>query len=98
MNLTDLDLDVKNLTNDFPEDETNSFLYLRGHRADEGATTYTMWCGDKNNLSIAILGLMERDEDMIEVVMNAAINHLAKREKGMKNIRKNLRKLLKQMD
>jgi len=77
--LTNLDLDIKKLTDNFPKNDTDAFLYIRGKSGSGKIESFALGSGETNILSTLLFGLMSEEgtgDAMAKAVLNAALHYL----------------------
>lgn len=82
-NLTDYDLDVMNLLKDFPQNDKNAFIYIRGESTDEGVTGFTSIKANKFLFGSMILNIMTKIDWTYDVIIAVVINILLKDKSRM---------------
>lgn len=83
MKLENFDLDVKNATKDFPQDEQHSFLYLSGTSDENTMDSFMLCSGTAYNLCDLLHSSMINSSGFHRVVLSAASIYLKENPQEM---------------
>ena len=94
--ITDYDLDVMNVFEDFPKDDINCFIYLRSSKKDKEKTdNFCKTSGNEIMLFNAIHAFMSQSDGTKCIVYNAILNYFNEHPEEIKDFIKKASKLLK---
>ena len=75
--IEDYDLDVFSVLKDFPENDTDSFIYIRGQNLDENTvSTVFDYSGECNNIVTTLMATMQTDKDFKSIMYDVVLNQL----------------------
>lgn len=89
--LVDYDLDMLNVMKDFPKDNENCYVYMRGNK--EGKESYVKFCGEETNIGYMIMAMMGNEPQARTVIANAFLNYMSVDKEFCKQIKDIVKKL-----
>lgn len=80
--VNDIDLDVKNTLEMVPENDNNGFIYVRFNLNENDVNILSTYKGKSENISKAIIGIMEKDETMYHIIETSIVNHITRSDEA----------------